>query len=787
MLKSSIYYFLKGTLAIIVITVLLTGCNTTRYVPEDKYLLSRVKLKIDNKSIKKDELRYYIRQRENKRLFGFKLYLGLYNLSNIKKNNWFQRYLRKIGEDPVIWDPQMTERTVKQLMLYMKMKGYYNAVVSDSVKLIDKKAYIIYRIKSNSPYRIRNINYSFEDSTIMPVLLKDTINTLIKRKSLLDEDVLKNECSRIETYLKNKGYYQFLKDYIRFEFEVDTLTNPNMVDLTLIVRNVTDLQSIQPNPQAYKLYKINKVLITNDPGFSVSPITNIHSAKKDTIIKSGVEFIYPDNFWVNPSTILLQNYLYPGKLYSLKDVEETKKHLSALNTFSLVNIYFDELPQSDTSEFNYLDCHIRLTSLNIQSYALTGELTSTSSNFLLGGDIGINYQHKSLLGNAENLNLKLTGGKAWVQNGGVKQSTLDLGSAASINVPKFLFPINTSPELVKIYNPKTDFAVSFNFTKLTELIDRDFNSSFGYNWKSGPYITHTIKPIEFSWLDVNITNYDYYNDYIKNTYLVNIYTSQYILGSAYNFTYNNQVAQMIKDYHYFKWNFEIAGNLLTLINDVLKNSKDKGQFLDYYPLFGKQYSQYLKTDCEFMYDHYIDLNNSVAYRAFAGLAVPYGNADVIPLEKEYYSGGPNSIRGWNPRFLGPGSYQFGDTGNLTKYFPNNTGDIKLETNIEYRFKLFWDFEGALFTDAGNIWAITQAPTDTRQGILFKWDKFYKDLAVSSGVGVRLNVTYFIIRLDFAAKMKNPAQDPGKRWIFQDIRQPANQTLINWGLAIGYPF
>ncbi len=612
--------------------------------------------------------------------------------------------------------------------------------------------------------------------------MKDSINKLIKRKSLFDEYLLDNERTRIESLVKNKGYYHFSREFIMYE--ADTNFNTRVVDLKLIIKSLQKIQETQNISQAYKRFRINNVFITNELDFSKTQKTTVPATKKDTASKNGVEFIYPDKFWVNPNTILLQNYLFPGALYSLKDVEATKKHLSALNTYGLINIYFDELPTPDSSEFGYLNCHIRLTPLKLQSYSLTGELTSSSSAFYLGYDAGLTYQHKSLFGNAENLNLKLTGGETWVKNGSTPpESALDLGSTSTINVPKFIFPFYTSPELVRKYNPKTAFTLAYNYSQSPLFYERIANFSYGYNWKIGPYVTHSIVPIEFSWLDVYITNPSFYA-LVKQTYLINTYTSQYILGSAYSYVFNNQTAQKNKDYHYFKWNLEIAGNTLTLFNDIFKTPKKPNfPFPNYYPLFGKEYSQYCKTDVEYMFDHFIDPNNSVAYHIFAGVGVPYGNSDAMPLLKQYYSGGANSIRGWQPRWLGPGSYQYNDTGP----YPNNTGDIKIEANIEYRFKLFWVFEGALFNDAGNIWAITQASTDKRNGILFQGDKFYKDMAIASGAGLRLNVTYFIIRLDFAVKTRDPAKNAGERWIFQDIRPPEKQNIINYQLAIGYPF
>lgn len=758
---------------------MLSGCKPTKYVPADKYLLKTVTIQVDKKGIKKEDLKSYIRQKPNKVIFGFiRFHLGLYNLSNIKKENGLNKYLRNIGEEPVIWDPKLTDRSVKQLKLYLNKKGYYNAIVLDTVLKHKKYLNVQYNVFINNPYRISNLKYIFEDTVAKQLILSDSIHSLVKLNGTFDEEMLQNDRIRIETLLKNNGYYHFNRNYIVFTGDTFSLK----VDLNMIVKkSQTKQDSTTFGSKTYKKYKINRVVISTEP----DPLNRVslNKQKKDTILKNGIEFIYQENFWVRPVVIQQANYLVPHSIFNYSDGEETKRHLSSLNTFSLININYTELPPSDSSDFGYLNCFVKLTPLSIQSYSVTTEGTNSGGN--LGGALNFTYQHKSILGNAENLSLKFTGATEYIKNkeNGL-HNTLELGIESTITVPKFLMPFNNN-NFIKKYNPKTSFVSAYNYQRRPDFTISIFNSSFGYYWKQNNRITHIAKPLDINFVNlINATSN--FIDSIKNTYLENSYANHFVSDFSYSFIYSNQNLNKNKDFHYLKWNFETAGNMMRIYNKITNAPMAYGVKGDgtmdsngYFTLFGIRFSQYVKTYIDYHYYRILNSDNTIVYRLFGGIGIPYGNAQVMPYEKQYFSGGANSIRGWEVRTLGPGSYK----GTISKY-PNSTGDIKLEGNIEYRFKLFWILEGALFTDAGNVWTINNA--DSRKDALFRTDKFYKDIAIGSGIGIRFLLGYFTGRIDFGIKMRNPAEPANNRWLFFEKRfEYKNDKAFSF--AIAYPF
>jgi len=557
-------------------------------------------------------------------------------------------------------------------------------------------------------------------------------------------------------------------------YDIDT--SKNQADVVMNISKETiklSNGSIEPIP--HKQYIINQVLIrTENDRFRKS--NTQQSSRKDTILKYGVKFVYQNNFWVRPNIIQQSNFIIPGSLYKLSDVEQTKSHLSSLNVFSIVNMsQFTELPSTDTSKYHYLDCLIRLTPSSIQSFDWGVVGTNSSGNF--GGAITYTYQHRSLFGNAENLNLKLRWAlEALPQKNSQKiNRDLEYGAEATLNIPKFLIPFN-SMGFKKKYDPKTYLTLAYNYQDRPEYIQTGANISFGYNWKGSVYKTHTITPININY--VRITTFSPFDTVIRNTYLENIYSSHFITAIGYTYTYDNQDFKRRSDYRYFRANIESAGNLLSVFSKFTKAPKDTVE--GFYNLFNLRYSQYIRAEADFHYFHVLNEYIGTAYRLFAGIGVPYGNAKVLPFEKQFFAGGANSIRGWQVRTLGPGGYL--DT--ISNY-PNSTGDLKLEGNIEYRFKLFWVFEGALFADAGNIWLLPSKNSAKPENAIFKFNQFYKQIAVGSGLGLRLNFNYFLIRVDLGLKVRNPAHPEGKRWIF-NYKSVTHEDLA-LSFSIGYPF
>jgi outer membrane protein assembly factor BamA len=767
---------------------LIYGCNPTKYVSKDKYLLNSVKINVHNSSIDAKELKSYVRQKENKKILGFSRFqLWLYNLSNINKKKGIHKYLQNVGEEPVIWDRDLTDRTVKQMRLYLTKKGYYNASVYDSIRFSKKKADVIYYINTNKPYVIRNISYVFEDTSIRHLVFNDTINSKIKRGAVYDEDVLQNERIRIEYLLRNNGYFNFNRDFIGYE--PDSALNSSKVDIEMHFRNSGG--RVVPSglnfPQ-YQKYKINQVVISTENDNGMQQNSKFQSMVRDTISNNGIKFIYQENFWVRPNIILQSNYIFPGAEYKVSEEEETKAHLFSLNVFSIVKIQFTENPASDTSQFRYIDCQIRLSPINMQSYSFEVEGTNASGNF--GGAVNLVYQHKSLFGNAENFSLKLRGAIESVKNLSSGNNSSDItqnlkhiqtvheyGAEASISLPKFLLPINRS-NFVKKYNPKTVLTVAYNFQQRIQYTRTVANATFGYNWKSGKFASQSFRPIELSFVKIPVID-STFKASIQKTFLGHTFYTHLITSTGYSYTFNNQNFRKKQDFQYFRWNIESAGNLLNAYNK-LAGTKDTYSSTDssYYTLFGTRYSQYIKTDIDYHYFHYISDINSAVYRIYAGIGVPYGNAQAIPFEKEYFAGGANSMRGWQVYSLGPGSYR--DTS--AQSYPNKTGDLKLEANAEYRFKLFWVLEGALFADVGNIWSLSK--NDDRNGGLFKWNKFYKDIAVAGGLGIRWDFGFFLFRTDLGMKMRDPSLPQDMRW-FVNRGMASRDFALSF--AISYPF
>ena len=758
-------------LVILFIGILFTSCNPTKYVPDDRYLLNRVNVVVDKKSINKDELKSYIRQKANKRILGARFHLGLYDLSNINKKTGINKYLRKIGEEPEIWDQYATNRSLKQLRLYLLKKGYFDSEVYDSLLFKKRKVNVTYYVKSNKPYIFRNLRYDISDTALNSLVMSDTINSLIKRNKIYDEDVLTNEIVRLEYLIRDRGYYSFSRDYMNYL--ADSSLN-HKVDLTLVIRsNELKLDNGIKIKLPFRQKKISNVTVITESEQDLPVSDSLNKIRQDTFVFNGIKFVYHKNSWVKPNVILQQNYITPGSLYRISNVEETKRHLSSLNVFGLVGLQFNELPGNDTARYKELDCKIRLSPLNIQSYSIEAEGTNSSGN--LGGALNLVYQHKSLFGNAEILGVKLRGALESVRlRDSTLKNTVEYGIETTISTPKFLLPIN-SIKFIKKYNPKTNISFSYNYKERPGFTHKVANVSFGYIWKQGKYVTHVINPIDLNYVKLLNPDSTFIAPIKNNPYLRYSYSNHLVSVTSYSWIYNNQNIKKTTDFKYIRLNVEPAGNLLSLINSLAGVKKTD----NYYTLFGNRFSQYFKTDLDYRYYHIVTPTSKMAYRFYSGVAIPYGNDIAIPFEKQYFSGGPNSIRGWQVASLGPGSYRDTTTGKY-KY---NTGDIKLEANIEFRFKLFWIVEGALFTDVGNIWSISKS--DLRNGVLFKWNKFYKDLAVGSGLGLRFNFSFFIFRTDLGVKMRNPANDIGKRWIFSGGSPTTKDLALN--IAIAYPF
>ena len=756
------------------ILVFLSSCNMLKHVPEDQYLLKKVSISSSGKlTVSQDELRNYLKQKPNKRVLGFPFYLWLYNRENPDKENRWNDWLRNNGEPPVLWNPVLTEKTKEQFQILLQQKGYYHALMEDTVRYHRRrKVDVTYRITPSWPYTVRRISYDIQDPAVASYVLADTVHSLLHSGMPFDTELLQKERRRIREHLMDQGYFGFSEYAVTYD--ADTVTPYRQADLTLKIRNVQDVddqgRSISP---PFPVYHIRHVTINGELDYNNLFVTNTSAPSRknsDTIRTDQYTFVMHPAFPVHYSTLMQSTYVMPDSLYRLSEANRTYQHLMDLKTFKLVNVQFTEANNAPSPT---LDCQINLLPFKMQHYGIEVEGTNSGGN--IGGAVNLVYQHKSLFHHAEILDLKILSMIEAVQQEGTDfHSTYEYGVEAGITVPKFLIPFAGKRRLYnfyKRYNPRTSVSSQFNYQLRPDYERTIVNISLAYNWNSKKYISHTVRPIDVNFVRLPFVS-DRFQNQIAGTYLENSYTNHMVLAGGYTFLYNNQSNADKRNFTFFRSNLESAGLVADAFTHLSNRDAQKP-----YTLFSNEFSQFFKVDMDYRYYQILNSKHRLVYRMMAAVGIPYGNSHSIPFERKYYGGGANSLRGWSVRTLGPGSYQ--DT--IPQMYPNSTGDIKLEVNAEYRFKLFWILEGALFADAGNVWDMHKDAK--RPGADFDWDRFYREIAVSAGVGIRFDVQFFVFRTDIGFKLRDPVlSDPWDR-----LQRWRGLRSANLNIGIGYPF
>lgn len=786
MLNVRVAFFNVRTFILFIGVLSLVACNSTKFVPEGKYLLNKVSIKVDDKRIKKQELKTHIRQKENLRILGsVKFHLWLYNLSSERKEDGL---FKEIGEAPVILEEGQFRRSKDQLQMYLKNKGYYNAQINDSVIIKDhkKKANILFDIKAGQPYLIRQYAYSFKDENLRDVVLKDTANQLLKPGDIFDVDIMSAERRRISTYLKNCGYYQFTEDFITFS--ADTNFYNHRVDLTASIDDAM-LRNDENEVIPHLKFKIRHFLI--NPTFKGPDISgNLVDQPLDTLRMDDYIITHSGDLQYKPSLFADVNRMRDSTFYSLQNAEKTYRALSRLKQFKVINIGFLETNSASQDSFPLLDCRMQLSPFPRKNISVDIEGTNSSGNLGVAGNL--NFQHRNVFKGAEIFDFQIRGARERQQtffddNSG-EFNTQELGFESSLTFPKFLSFIHWKG-MFRFQIPETKLTVGYNFQNRRDYRRAITTLKFGYNWKTSTIHSHTLNVVDLNYVNLDNLNDDFI-DLIKNLYIKNSFTDHLISATNYTWLYNTQNINKREDYKYVRINLESAGNILSQYSKLVNNKKTvvldslTNHTSSYYEFMNIRFAQYLKGDFEFRYGHMIDKLSSLVGRAYVGVGVPYGNFDVLPFEKKYFTGGANGIRAWQVRSLGPGTYKAPvDSISRNRSIPNQLSDIKLEANLEYRFNLFWVMEGAFFVDAGNIWAINSK--DNREGAVFKVNDFYKQIAVGTGLGLRFDFTYFLFRLDLGLKMRDPSLPAGKRFIPGNY--PIRGEHMNLSFAIGYPF
>mgnify|MGYP003296110129 FL=1 len=595
----------------------------------------------------------------------------------------------------------------------------------------------------------------------------------VQKGNIFNAFDLDDERDKISEYLKNKGYYYFTKDYIFME--VDTNFKVRKANIDIRIENV--LNPLTQKMEPHKRYFINDIYIypkgTSLNGLDIDTVTHTFKVGRRYNDES-FKFVFSGDPKIRFKTFDDMVHIQTNQPYNLHSVTQTYKSLNNLKIYNLTNIDFEPVENGNDS-INLLNCNIILNRTKVNFYSLQIEGTNSS------GDKGIlgsfTYRNKNIFKGSEIFNISV---KAGIQAQSILDdegntslfNTKEFGIEGSLFFPKFLSPIKFK-NFAKEYQPKTTLTTGYNIQSRPIYLRQITTLAFGYNWMSNQYEQHTLTPITLNSVKVNPTpSFEEILEQETNQRIKDQYTNHLIFGLDYTYIYSNQNVRFLKDFFYFKANVQSSGNLLSAFNNTgLIKTVD-----NYHEIFGIRYAQYVRLALDFRYFHYTFGENQIATRFMLGAGIPYGNSNDMPFEKSFYAGGTNGMRGWQFRQLGPGTFSNPDKLNIERI-----GDIQLEFNLEYRFPIYSIFKGAVFTDIGNIW--TMRESETFVGGEFHFNSFYKQLAVDAGIGLRLDISFLLFRLDVAAPMVNPAYPEGQRWRISKLQ--LNDFVLNFG--IGYPF
>ena len=724
------------------------ACSVDKFIGEDELYLKKVEVVTEQADAMKGySLGDYVRQTPNAKWFGAKVPLRIYCLSKPDSRSWVSRTLRKIGEEPEIYDTLQTQRTITDMQHVLANAGYIHSSVVTEPSVKGRKLNLTYHVYPGERYHISSINRIVDDPHLRQYICgADTLRSLVSGGMPFDINNLNSERSRITTQLRNNGYYKFNKDYI--QFQADTLTGNTDVDLNMLV--TLHLENGRSNPENHTQFHIGDIIYDGDVQ---------HFRRK-----------------LLTSNTLLQS----GALYSEEAQRRTYNNFMRLQAIGYSNIRLMQRQATDT-----LDCVITLT--HVPPHSISLDLEGTNSAGDLGAAASATYQHKNLFRGSESLTIKLRGAYEAITGleGYEGHNYTEMGGEVRLGFPGFLLPL-VKKEYGALHHATSEISLQYNQQDRPEFNRRVLTAAWRYRWQSN----HQKVQHRFDLLEVNYIYMPWISPRFREQYLDSLgkqnailrynYENLLITKLGYTYSYNSLGSAVTTTYgtnaYTFKANIETSGNVLWgLTNGFGGKKNDRNQ----YTFCGIAFAQYVRGDVDFAKSMRIDKNNSVAFHVAAGIAYPYGNSNQLPFEKRYFAGGANSVRGWSVRSLGPGAYKGADR---QINFLNQSGDIKLDLSLEYRTHLFWKFNGALFVDGGNIWTIRKYE-DQPEGE-FRINKFYRQLAFSYGIGLRMNLDFFILRFDGGMKAINPAYEGRNHY---PILHPDFNRDFAFHFAVGLPF
>ena len=719
------------SLAAILATI---ACSTTRVLDDGQYMLADNRITVNNdKEFNAEALEGYLRQQPNYYfLFRWNPFINVYNWQNGKDGAW-DKFVKKIGVEPVVYDSEKVEESIENISNRLEYLGYYGSKVESHLKLKKKRVFVHYDVTLGKRFPIKDVIVTLpEEGTFAQDYLADTSATLIRVGDYLSEDILEKETVRATAVMNRKGYYDFNKHH--FFFEADTISTPGAAILKMDIMNYTRNESPEEATPIRKFF-FNDVTIS-----------------------------YPQTMDIKTKVLTELNTIKPGDLYSPDIVSNTYSRLSALRMFSSVNI---GLTQADTNKVN---CNINLSQSKVQGFKINLE-TSTNSTGLFGVSPQVSYYHKNIFRGGEWLNLSFMGNFQFKFNDNIRSN--EFGIAAGLSFPRFLLlPYRLFKQVV----PRTEVNLSYNYQNRPEYTRNIISTSYGYNGNVHNKFFYQAYPIQLNIVKLFDIDENFYKSMEKDPFFKNAYQNHFDLGMGGTLYYTtNPDATPKSTYHYARLQMDIAGNLLSAFNGLMSTDANGARMI-----WNTPYSQFVRGELTLgkTWIWNKKYNHALATRFVAGLGYAYGNSSALPFEKHFYAGGSNSMRGWQARTVGPGTAPMDDS----FIIPNQTGDMRLEANIEYRFNLFWNFYGAAFIDVGNVWTLASESEDSAMS-QFRWSTFGKSLAANWGLGLRLDFDFLLLRIDMGLKVHDPART--KSWVGPGQWFESDGYALHFG--VGYPF
>ncbi len=787
--------------------VSLQSCNATRYLPEDAYLLRSNKLKlhapseVKEKASLNDNLSALIAQKPNKRILGIPLQLYLYNLRHDRYEQDTSNYQLQSGtvEKPVVFDSSLVNRSVQNMRAYLFNAGFFYGKVNDTVTYKRRKAYVTYQVETGPVYWLDSVSFDTDDPLVRSFILQDSTASLLKKGVVFNMQLLESERDRLTAQMRNLGYYRFSNENI--SFEIDTFyTRAALLRTAHDAENFTADSAAAAGrrtlavrvvvrqgeePAAYYRYQIGRIRVFPD-------FRDRNDYRDSTLIRRRIDDVdirYHD-YWLKEDVIYRNIFLDSGSLYSQRSYDQTITQLNELGVFQYVRIAMSE----DTTQ---RDRHV-LNSTIFMNPTLrydfnTNFEVSSASTYTAGTAVSFGIRNRNLFKTANQLSVTATAGIELIYDERLGNNffrnfytqSRNLGLATSLTVPRFLLPFPYR-EVAKTSLPRTVFSLGSNILDRANYFTLNNTvASLTYRWRQTPTRFWEITPLFVSVFRLPSISEDFQKRLDTNTFLANSYRNVTIVGENVAFTINTNEPGRGGNYSFVRLAAEEAGGLLYGVSAL--SGELRNRVLD-------NAASYVRFDADLR--RYLTWGRKVlASRFSVGVGIPYGKNNSLPYAKQYFGGGAYSVRGWRVRTLGPGSYYSADTGRTSSYLIDRTGDLRLELSTELRFDLFRlfsggvKFAGAAFADAGNVWLARENPS--YPGGEFRFSKLYQDMAVSTGVGLRLNFGDFIIlRVDGAVPVKKPYLQRNGGWVFNDIHLSdpswrAENLVLSF--AIGYPF